>query len=42
MTIRLGAIPIESPAPDDVQKFLAAEIDRWGGIIERAGVARSQ
>jgi tripartite-type tricarboxylate transporter receptor subunit TctC len=42
MTIRLGAIPVESPAPDDVQKFLAAEIDRWGGIIERAGVARSQ
>jgi tripartite-type tricarboxylate transporter receptor subunit TctC len=42
MTIRLGAIPVESPAPDDVQKFLAAEIDRWGGVIERAGVARSQ
>jgi tripartite-type tricarboxylate transporter receptor subunit TctC len=42
MTIRLGAIPVESPSPDDVQKFLAAEIDRWGGIIERAGVARSQ
>jgi tripartite-type tricarboxylate transporter receptor subunit TctC len=42
MTIRLGAIPIESPAPDDVQKFLASEIDRWGDIIERAGVARSQ
>ena len=42
MSIRLGAIPVESPAPDDVQKFLASEIDRWGGIIERAGVARSQ
>jgi tripartite-type tricarboxylate transporter receptor subunit TctC len=42
MTIRLGAIPVESPAPGDVQKFLAAEIDRWGDIIERAGVARSQ
>jgi len=42
MTIRLGAIPVESPAPDDVQKFLASEIDRWGDIIERAGVARSQ
>ena len=42
MTIRLGAIPVDSPSPDDVQKFLAAEIDRWGDIIERAGVARSQ
>jgi tripartite-type tricarboxylate transporter receptor subunit TctC len=29
MSIRLGAIPVESPAPDDVQKFLASEIDRW-------------
>ena len=42
MTIRLGAIPIESPSPNEVQKFLASEIDRWGEIIERAGVARSQ
>jgi tripartite-type tricarboxylate transporter receptor subunit TctC len=42
MSIRLGAIPVESPSPDEVQKFLASEIDRWGDIIERAGVARSQ
>jgi tripartite-type tricarboxylate transporter receptor subunit TctC len=42
LSIRLGTIPVESPSPDDVQKFLAAEIDRWGDIIERAGVARSQ
>ena len=32
----------ESPPPDELQKFLATEIDRWGGIIERAGVAKSQ
>jgi len=42
MTVRLGAIPVESPSPAAVQKFLASEIDRWGDIIERAGVARSQ
>jgi tripartite-type tricarboxylate transporter receptor subunit TctC len=42
MSIRLGTIPVESPPPAELQKFLAAEIDRWGGIIERAGVAKSQ
>ena len=42
MSIRLGTIPIESPPPAELQKFLAAEIERWGGIIERAGVAQSQ
>ena len=42
MSIRLGTIPAESLAPAELQKFLASEIDRWGDIIERAGVARSQ
>ena len=39
--IRLGAIPVDSPPPAELQKFLATEIDRWGDIIERAGVAKS-
>ena len=34
--------PGRSPPPAEVQKFLATEIDRWGGIIEKAGVAKSQ
>jgi tripartite-type tricarboxylate transporter receptor subunit TctC len=42
LMIRLGLIPAASPPPAELQKFLAAEIDRWGGIIERAGVAKSQ
>jgi tripartite-type tricarboxylate transporter receptor subunit TctC len=42
MSIRLGTIPVESPPPAELQTFLATEIDRWGGIIERAGVAKSQ
>ena len=42
MSIRLGTIPVESPPPAELQKFLATEIERWGGIIERAGVAKSQ
>jgi tripartite-type tricarboxylate transporter receptor subunit TctC len=42
LMIRLGLIPVASPPPAQVQKFLASEIDRWGGIIEKAGVAKSQ
>jgi len=42
LMIRLGLLPVASPPPAEVQKFLAMEIDRWGGIIEKAGVAKSQ
>jgi tripartite-type tricarboxylate transporter receptor subunit TctC len=42
LMVRLGTIPVDSPAPAEVQKFLASEIDRWSDIIERAGVAQSQ
>ena len=42
LMVRLGLIPVASPPPAELQKFLAAEIDRWGGIIQKAGVAKSQ
>jgi tripartite-type tricarboxylate transporter receptor subunit TctC len=42
LMVRLGIIPVDSPAPAELQKFLATEIARWGDIIERAGVAKSQ
>jgi tripartite-type tricarboxylate transporter receptor subunit TctC len=42
LIVRLGTIPVDSPPPVELQKFLASEIDRWSDIIERAGVAQSQ
>ena len=42
LMIRLGVIPVDSPPPAALQKFVASEIERWGGIIEKAGVAKSQ
>jgi len=42
LIIKLGAIPVDSPPPAELQKFLAMEIDRWGDIIQRAGAAKSQ
>jgi len=42
LIVKLGTVPVDSPSPPELQKFLASEIDRWGGIVERAGVAQSQ
>ena len=42
LVVKLGTVPAETTPPAALQKFLASEIDRWGDIIERAGVARSQ
>jgi tripartite-type tricarboxylate transporter receptor subunit TctC len=37
----IGALPEKSHSPDEIQKFLASEIARWGALIERAGAAKS-
>jgi tripartite-type tricarboxylate transporter receptor subunit TctC len=42
LLVRLGVIPVDSPPPAELQKFLASEIDRWGVLVERAGLAKSQ
>lgn len=41
LIIKLGTLPVKSPSPLELQAFLASEIDRWGKLIERAGVAKS-
>jgi tripartite-type tricarboxylate transporter receptor subunit TctC len=41
LIIRIGMLPSKSPPPDQLKTFLASEIDRWGKLIERAGVAKT-
>lgn len=41
LIIKLGNLPVISPLPTELQTFLASEIDRWGKLVERAGVAKS-
>ena len=41
LIVRLGTIPVKSPTPTELEKFLATEIDRWGQLIERAGMAKT-
>jgi tripartite-type tricarboxylate transporter receptor subunit TctC len=40
--VRIGTIPVDSPPPAELQKFLASEIDRWGALIARAGLAKAE
>jgi tripartite-type tricarboxylate transporter receptor subunit TctC len=38
----LGIIPISSPSPAELQRFIESEITRWAKIVEDAGIARTQ
>ena len=38
---QLGTLPVNSPPPAELTLWLASEIDRWGKLVERAGVAKS-
>jgi hypothetical protein len=40
--VRIGTIPVDSPPPTELQKILASEIDRWGSLIQRAGLAKTE
>jgi tripartite-type tricarboxylate transporter receptor subunit TctC len=37
-----GLIPVASPPPDELQRFVKSEIVRWGKVVEQAGAAASQ
>ena len=39
---RDGAIPVVSPPPDELRRFVDAETLRWGKVIEKAGLAGSE
>jgi tripartite-type tricarboxylate transporter receptor subunit TctC len=38
----LGMLPIGKGSPDELQRFLEAEIVRWGKVVEAAGIAGSE
>jgi len=39
---RQGLIPVDSPAPDELRKFLEVEIARLGDVVRKAGLAGSE
>jgi tripartite-type tricarboxylate transporter receptor subunit TctC len=37
-----GLVPVVSPLPDELVRFVKSEIVRWGKVVEQAGAAGSQ
>jgi len=37
-----GLIPVASPPPEELQRFVKSEIVRWGRVVEQASAAASQ
>ena len=40
--IDLGNIPLVSPPPDELRRYVKSEIVRWGKVVEKAGLAGSE
>jgi tripartite-type tricarboxylate transporter receptor subunit TctC len=40
--VNFGLLPVQSPPPDELKRFVPAEIARWGEIVKKAGLAGSQ
>ena len=39
---RQGLLPVDSPSPDELRRFIEAEIARLGEIVHRAGLTGSE
>jgi tripartite-type tricarboxylate transporter receptor subunit TctC len=39
--MEMGLIPVRSDSPEDLQRFINAEIIRWGKVVDQAGIAGS-
>ncbi len=40
--IRLGMIPGGSTSPEQLQRFINSEMERWGKVVQQAGLAGSE
>jgi tripartite-type tricarboxylate transporter receptor subunit TctC len=40
--VDIGNIPLTTPPPDELQRYVKSEIVRWGKVVEQAGIAGSQ
>ena len=39
---QFGMIAVESPSPNELQRFVQSEVARWGKVVEQAGIAGSE
>ena len=41
-TLKMGLNAIDSPPPDELKRYLDAEIVRWGELVKQVGIAGTQ
>ena len=39
---KMGLLRIDSAPPDELQRYLLAEIDRWGKLVHEVGIAGTE
>ena len=37
----MGLVPVDTPSLADLRDFLAAEVARWGDLVQQLGIAHS-
>jgi tripartite-type tricarboxylate transporter receptor subunit TctC len=40
--VDLGMLPVERASSDALRAFVKSEIDTWGAVVRKAGIAASQ
>ena len=40
--VKMGLIAIDSPPPDELKRYLDAEIVRWGELVKEVGIAGTE
>jgi tripartite-type tricarboxylate transporter receptor subunit TctC len=40
--IKLGMIPGNTSSPEELERFIASEIARWGKVVTQAGLAGTE
>ena len=40
--VKMGLIAMDTPSPEELQRFLHAEIERWGKIVQQVGIAGTE
>jgi tripartite-type tricarboxylate transporter receptor subunit TctC len=40
--VTMGLIPLDTPSVDELQRFVASEIERWGKIVRQVGIAGTE
>jgi len=40
--VEIGMIPVSSPSPAELQRFINSEIVRWAKVVHQAGIAGSE